>query len=32
MGGFGYDKKSRPDLSNTGFSVERAPGRRPVQG
>lgn len=21
-GGFGYDKKSRPDLSNTGFSVE----------
>ena len=22
FGGFGYDKKSRPDLSNTGFSVE----------
>lgn len=21
-GGFGYDKKSRPDMSNTGFSVE----------
>ncbi|MBI3408364.1 MAG: terpene cyclase/mutase family protein [Planctomycetes bacterium] len=21
-GGFGYDKKSRPDLSNTGFTVE----------
>jgi squalene-hopene/tetraprenyl-beta-curcumene cyclase len=21
-GGFGYDKKSRPDLSNTGFAVE----------
>ena len=23
-GGFGYDKKSRPDLSNSGFSVEGA--------
>ncbi|MSU77364.1 MAG: hypothetical protein EXS16_04620 [Gemmataceae bacterium] len=22
FGGFGYDKKSRPDMSNTGFSVE----------
>lgn len=22
LGGFGYDKKSRPDLSNTNFSVE----------